>query len=84
MRRYQEEARRGVFLDQLRSILESEVSWGIGRARRMARRDRLEHSMAARTPQAPGPLRAWSRRLGVGRSLRRLRSLLPRRPARKA
>ena len=84
MRRYQEDARRGVFLDQLRSILESEVSWGIGRARRKARRDRLEHSMAARTPQAPGPLRALSRRLGVGRSLRRLRSLLDRRSARRA
>lgn len=63
MRRYQEDANRAVFLDELRSILESEVSWGIGRARRMARRDRLERSMAGGTLQGQGPIRAWSRRL---------------------
>lgn len=46
MERYQEEARRGLFVDELRSILESEVSWGIGGGRRRARRHHLERSMA--------------------------------------
>jgi glycosyltransferase involved in cell wall biosynthesis len=46
MRRYQEEARRGLFVDELRLILESEVSWGVGEGRRKARRDRLERSIA--------------------------------------
>jgi hypothetical protein len=44
--RYQEEAQRGLFVDQLGLIWEREVSWGIGQARREARRDRLERSMA--------------------------------------
>lgn len=63
MGRYQEEAHRAVFLDQLRSILESEISWGIGRARRAARRDQIERSMPIRNPEPDGPARAWLRRL---------------------
>jgi glycosyltransferase involved in cell wall biosynthesis len=42
MRRYQEEAQRGLFLDELRAIMDSEVLWGIGRKRRKVRRMRLE------------------------------------------
>jgi len=42
MRRYQEEAQRGRFIDELRAILDSEVLWGIGGKRRKARRMRLE------------------------------------------
>ncbi len=42
MRRYQEEAQQGLFIDELRAILDSEVLWGIGGKRRKVRRMRLE------------------------------------------
>jgi glycosyltransferase involved in cell wall biosynthesis len=45
MGRYQKEAQRALFVDELRSILESEVSWGVGAERRKARRDCLERAM---------------------------------------
>jgi len=45
MGRYQEEAQRGLFLDELRLIWEGETSWGIGEGRRKARRDQLERSV---------------------------------------
>ena len=73
MRRYQEEARRGVFLDELRSILESEVSWGVG-----AREEKHGGSAGAfnggAEPEGPGTSSRRSLRIGVGGSLRRLRS----------
>jgi len=50
MARYQEEAHRGLFLDELRLILESEVVWGIHEGRRKARRDRLERAIAEGEP----------------------------------
>lgn len=65
MTRYQEEAQQGLFLEQLRLILKSEVSWGIGQRRRTARRERLERSMAEAEPQ-----HAWS----AGTRMRRLLS----------
>lgn len=46
MVQYQAEAERGLFLDELRGILESEVIWGIGAERRKARRHQLERSIA--------------------------------------
>ena len=55
MNRYQEEAQQGLFLDQLRLILNSEVSWGIGQGRRKARRELLERLMAERRPQYTWP-----------------------------
>jgi glycosyltransferase involved in cell wall biosynthesis len=63
MRRYQDEAHRAEFLDQLHSIRESEVSWGIGRARRAARRDQLEGSILTRNREPAGSARAWIQRL---------------------
>jgi len=66
MSRYQEEAQRGLFLDELRMILESEVCWGIGQGRKKARRDRLKRSMVEGEPQS-----AWP----AGTRLRRLRLL---------
>ncbi len=51
MVRYQAEAERGLFLDELRLILESEVTWGMGVGRRKARRDQLERSMAEGEPE---------------------------------
>lgn len=42
MRRYQQEAQRGVFIDELRAILDSELLFDIGRKRRKVRRTRLE------------------------------------------
>lgn len=62
MERYQEEARRGLFLDELRLILESQVSWGVGEGRRKARRDRLERAMAEEEPESPRFGGAWIRR----------------------
>jgi hypothetical protein len=62
MGRYQEDARRGLFLDELRLILESEVAWGIGEGRRKARRDRLERSIAEEVPQRTRFGGAWIRR----------------------
>ena len=64
MRRYQEEAQRGLFLDELRMILESEVSWGIGLERRKVRRDRLERSLAEGASQSGRSAGRWRRRLG--------------------
>lgn len=46
MVRYQEEAQRGLFVDELRSILQSEVAWGVGERRRGERLGRLERSIA--------------------------------------
>ena len=63
MGRYQEDARRAVFLDELRLILDSEVSWGIGELRRKARRDRLARAIGEEAP--PERTRfgsAWMRR----------------------
>lgn len=71
MDRYQAEAQRGSFVDQLRLIRESEVSWGIGQARRKLRRDRLGRSISDRTPSsdsAGGRLsgfRALARKAGL-------------------
>jgi len=62
MERYQEEARRGRFVDELRSILETEVSWGIGERRRKARRERLEHSMAEGEVEGAQSGGGWTRR----------------------
>ncbi len=62
MGRYQEEARRGLFVDELRMILNSEVSWGIGQGKREARRDRIERSMAEAEPQATRSGSTWIRR----------------------
>jgi glycosyltransferase involved in cell wall biosynthesis len=61
MRRYQEEARQGLFVDELRLILESEVSWGVGEARRKARRDRLGRSIAEGHSESTRFGRAWIR-----------------------
>jgi glycosyltransferase involved in cell wall biosynthesis len=61
MERYQEEARRGLFVDELQSILESEVSWGIGEGRRKARRERLERSMAEGKSESTRLGGAWVR-----------------------
>jgi hypothetical protein len=66
MSRYQEEAQRGLFLDELRMILESEVCWGIGQGGKKARRDRLKRSMVEGEPQSASP---------ADTRLRRLRSL---------
>lgn len=66
MTRYQEEAQQGLFLEQLRLILKSEVSWGIGQGRRKARRERLERSMVEAELQ-----HEWS----AGTRMRRLLSL---------
>jgi glycosyltransferase involved in cell wall biosynthesis len=63
MSRYQDEARRGSFVEELRVIRQSEVTWGVGAERRRARRRRLErnstdpHSL----PAPPFPL--WLRQL---------------------
>jgi hypothetical protein len=62
MGRYQEEARRGLFVDELRMILDSEVSWGIGQGRRKARRDRIERAMAEGEPEGTRSGGAWIRR----------------------
>jgi glycosyltransferase involved in cell wall biosynthesis len=62
MSRYQGEAQRGSFIDQLRLIRDSEVFWGIGHGRRKARRDRLERSLTeSQSPPAGTP--SWIRRL---------------------
>ncbi len=66
IRRYQEEAQRGIFIDELRAIHESEVVWGVGQRRRTARRIQLERAMAAGESD------------GGGRWLRRARSLAKR------
>jgi glycosyltransferase involved in cell wall biosynthesis len=63
MRRYQEDAQRGSFVDQLRLIRESEVVWGIGLGRRRMRRARLEQAMAEPVVPAARPTSAWARRL---------------------
>jgi hypothetical protein len=63
MRRYQEDAQRGAFADQLRLIWESEVVWGIGLGRRRMRRARLEQAMAEPVAPAPRPTGVWARRL---------------------
>jgi hypothetical protein len=42
MRRYQEEAQCGMFIDELRAILDSQLLFGIGTKRRELRRMRLE------------------------------------------
>jgi glycosyltransferase involved in cell wall biosynthesis len=75
MGRYQEEARRGLFVDELRMILDSEVSWGIGQGRRKARRDRIERAMAGGEPgvtQSGGAwirrARSWAKKAGFQRS----------------
>jgi glycosyltransferase involved in cell wall biosynthesis len=61
MGRYQEEARRGLFLDELRLILESEVSWGFGDEKRELRRARLERSLAEEESNGKRSLSAWTR-----------------------
>jgi glycosyltransferase involved in cell wall biosynthesis len=63
MKRYQEEAQQGVFLDELWSILKSEISWGIGQERRKARRDCLRRSMVEGELPPAWPAGAWTRRL---------------------
>jgi len=75
MSRYQEEAHRGLFLDELRMIQESEVSWGIGRERRKVRRDRLERLIAEASPDGRA-IPPWMRRL---KSLARKAGWTPRR-----
>jgi glycosyltransferase involved in cell wall biosynthesis len=62
MGRYQEEARRGLFLDELRFVLESEVSWGFGGGKREARRARLERALAEEEPSGRRSVAAWTRR----------------------
>lgn len=59
MKRYQEEAHRGLFVDQLRLIRESAVFWGIDQGRRKVRRDRLERSMAEGELLSPPPTGRW-------------------------
>ena len=58
---YQAEAQRARFVDELRLILESEVSWGIGVEKRKARRDRLKRSMAEGKSEAKQSGAAWVR-----------------------
>jgi glycosyltransferase involved in cell wall biosynthesis len=60
--RYQEEARRGAFVDELRSILEGEVTWGIGARGRETRRARLDRAMTEGPPTSPPPGPTWARR----------------------
>jgi glycosyltransferase involved in cell wall biosynthesis len=79
MRRYQEEARQGLFVDELRLILESEVSWGVGEARRKARRDRLERSIAEGNSESTRFGVAWIR---GARSLARKAGFRRKRPYR--
>ena len=62
MGHYQKEAQRAPFVDELRSILESEVSWVVGAERRKARRDRLERSMAEAESENNESGAAWVRR----------------------
>ena len=61
MGRYQEEARRGLFLDELRFVLESEVSWGFGGGKREARRARLERSLLEEESSSGRSVAAWTR-----------------------
>ena len=63
MRRYQEEAQRGLFLDELRMILESEVAWGIDLKRRSVRRDCLERWMGEGESQRSRSTAMWIGRL---------------------
>lgn len=62
MGRYQEEARRGLFVDELQMILDGEVSWGIGEEKRKARRDRIERSLAEGEPDDSRSYPTWIRR----------------------
>ncbi len=59
MRRYQQEAQRGVFIDELRAILDSELLFGIGRKRRKVRRMRLEQCVL----EEGRPRRSWRSRV---------------------
>jgi hypothetical protein len=61
MGHYQKEAQRALFVDELRLILESEISWGVGAERRKARRDCLERSMAEGESERNQSGPAWLR-----------------------
>lgn len=65
MRRYQEDAQRGSFVDQLRLMRESEVVWGIGIGKRSMRRARLEQAMAERVVPTPRRPSIWTRGLSA-------------------
>jgi hypothetical protein len=72
MRRYQDEALRGWFLDELQMILESELAWRIGQERRTARRDHLERWMTEEEPQIPattwtGKVKSLAKKAGFRR-----------------
>jgi glycosyltransferase involved in cell wall biosynthesis len=59
MRRYQQEAQRGAFIDGLRAILENEVLLGVGGKQRQAKRVRLEQCMLEEERRG----RSWVRSL---------------------
>jgi glycosyltransferase involved in cell wall biosynthesis len=85
MKRYQDEAQRGFFLEQLRLIRESEIVWGIGHGPRRTRRARLHHSMFEWLPPSSNAVGGWMeglRSLARKAGLRR-RHLRPWTPSRR-